>query len=131
MMLIFINTLIGTFSSLLTNCKNHWNLIRFYMYLQMSEKMQRSCHNNPILLMDTLYCLILEQIILEEWYQVIGESAGDFTKLKYTGRLTNETVLYQFVRENIGIVPHLAPKKTWLLGVRATKFDALVGRLLK
>ena len=76
--------------------------------------------------MDTLYCLITEQIILEEWYQVIGDTAGEFTKLKYTGQLTNETVLYKLVQDNIGIVTHLAPKKTWLLGARATKFDALV-----
>jgi hypothetical protein len=75
--------------------------------------------------MDTLCCLILETLIVEEWFQVVGK--GKFTLIPQLE--SQDLDLYPFVQENVGIVPHLAPKETWLKAAKATKFDALVSRI--
>jgi hypothetical protein len=74
--------------------------------------------------MDSLYCLILEHLLIQEWYNVIGPEGSQYTLVQPLKKSTVPT-LYHFIDENIGIVKHLAPKETWLKGSKATKFDAL------
>jgi hypothetical protein len=74
--------------------------------------------------MDTLYCLILEELLVQEWYNVIGTDSDRYSLLPPL-RYQTEPTIYQFVEKKIPIVQHLGLKETWLKGLQATKFDGL------
>lgn len=70
--------------------------------------------------------ITLEELLQQNWIYLMGNSAQRYTKIPIDVSSGKQSNLLLYAKNHIPMANVVAPKKTWLHGMLATKFDSIV-----